>query len=152
MSAVSLTPDLSTLEIPTDAWTQPFWDATAQQRLLLPRCADCTRFRWPPGPFCPHCRSQRTEWVEPGDARIYSFTIIPQQHEHGDGPAQHRVPALIEFPAADGIRILAAIVETPLTEIRVGAAVKLGWSLAANAAVPVFSIARLRAETTRQEP
>jgi len=139
MSTLSMTPDLSTLDIPADAWTQPFWDATAQQRLLLPRCADCTRCRWPPGPFCPYCQSQRTEWVEPGDARIYSFTIVPQAREQG--AAQPRVPALIEFPAADGIRILAAIVDTPLDKIRIGASVKVGWSQAANATVPVFSIA-----------
>lgn len=126
---VSTAPDISALEVPMDAWTQPFWDATAQKRLLVPRCAACSRFRWPPGPFCPRCQSQLTEWVEPGLARIYTFTII-----------QDRVPALIEFPAAAGVRMLAAIVGTPLTEIRIGVEVTLGWSQAANAMVPVFSV------------
>jgi hypothetical protein len=53
---------------------------------------------------------------------------------------QYRVPALIEFPAADGIRILASIVDTPLAVIRIGAELTLGWSQAVNAMVPVFSI------------
>jgi uncharacterized OB-fold protein len=48
--------------------------------------------------------------------------------------------SLIEFPDADGIRLLAAIVETRLAQIRIGAQVKLGWSQAANARVPVFSV------------
>ena len=142
MSAVSTTPDLSTLDIPMDAWTQPFWDATAEKKLLMPRCGACSRFRWPPGPFCPHCQSQLIEWVPPGAARIYSFTIISDQREPGSGQPTQRVPALVEFPAADGIRILAAIVDTPLAAIRVGAELKVGWSQAVNAAVPVFSILR----------
>ena len=140
MSKVSITPDVSALEIPTDAWTQPFWDATERHLLLLPRCAECSRFRWPPGPFCPHCRSQQTDWLEPGEARIYSYTIIPQQREESSGPAQSRVAALIEFPAANGVRILAAIVATPLTDLRINAPVRLDWLQAANATVPVFSI------------
>jgi uncharacterized protein len=139
MSAVSTAPDLSTLEIPIDAWTQPFWDGTAERKLLLPRCSGCMRFRWPPGPFCPACQSQQTEWVEPGPARIYSFTLIPEQRE-SEVDQKYRVPALVEFPAADGIRILAAIVATPLAEIRIGAELKLGWSQAVNGVVPVFSI------------
>lgn len=140
MPAVSTAPDFSTLEVPMDAWTQPFWEATAQKRLLVPRCADCSRFRWPPGPFCPRCQSQLTEWVEPGLARIYTFTIIQEQHEREVEEPQYRVPALIEFPAADGVRMLAAIVGTPLTEIRIGVEVALGWSKAGDAMVPVFSV------------
>ena len=142
MSVVSTAPDLSALEIPMDAWTQPFWDATAEKKLLLPRCSACSRFRWPPGPFCPHCQSQLTDWVQPGVARIYSFTIISDQLGQGADQLQQRVPALVEFPAADGIRILAAIVDTPLAEIRIGAELELNWLRAVNAVVPVFSIPR----------
>src|SRR5579864_8904048 len=102
MPDVSSKLDLSALEIPIDSWTRPFWEGTAAGKLLLPRCSACARFRWPPGPFCPHCQSQLTEWVEPGAARIYSFTVIAEVDRQ-----QYRVPALIEFPAADGVRILA---------------------------------------------
>jgi len=46
MSEVSIAPDVSALEVPMDAWTQPFWDGTAEKKLLLPRCSSCHRFRW----------------------------------------------------------------------------------------------------------
>ncbi|TAL02237.1 MAG: acyl dehydratase [Rhodospirillaceae bacterium] len=140
MSDVSAHPSLSGYEVPIDSWTQPFWDATATRKLVLPRCADCDRFRWPPGPFCPGCHSQRVEWVPAGDGQIYSFTIITK----GDGD-QHQVfvPALIEFPEAGGLRLVAAIVETPLAAVRIGARVELSWSHAANATVPVFKIVTL---------
>lgn len=148
MADTSITPDLSALEIPMDTWTQPFWNATAQGQLLAPRCGDCERFRWPPGPFCPHCQSQSVEWLPAGSARIYSFTIVPVIPTSEGDVQRYRAPALIEFPNADGIRMLAAIVETPLNFIRIGAELILGWSWAANAAVPVFSVAMPRQFST----
>jgi len=138
----AVAPDISGLEIPMDPWTRPFWERAAEGLLVLPRCAACTQFRWPPGPFCPYCRSQQTEWAPAGIARVYSFTIVQDPRETGVGPSAPRVPALIEFPEANGVRLLAAIVDTPLADIRIGAQLKLGWSQAANAQVPVFSVLR----------
>jgi uncharacterized OB-fold protein len=138
MSDICSAPDLSALEIPIDSWTKPFWDGAAEGKLLAPRCAACHHYRWPPGPFCPHCQSQLTEWVPSGSGRIYSFTIIRDQ-QGSDRPSIH-VPALIEFPQSDGIRLLAAIVDTPLTAIQIGAEATVGWSRAANAMVPVFRV------------
>jgi uncharacterized OB-fold protein len=135
---VSSAPDIGELEIPMDAWTQPFWDAAADERLVLPRCGECKHFRWPPGPFCPDCQSQSIEWMPSGLGRIYSFTIIRDPKAKGTHPVH--VPALIEFPDAPGVRLLAAIVDTPLNAIRIGTTVSLGWSSAANARVPVFHI------------
>ena len=137
MSEISRAPDLSALEIPMDQWTQPFWDAAAEGRLMLPRCGDCRRFRWPPGPFCPHCQSQAIEWAPSGPARIYSFTLVRDRTR--DDSDVH-VPALVEFPQADGIRLLAAVTNTPLSAIQIGAALTLGWSQAVNARVPVFQV------------
>jgi uncharacterized OB-fold protein len=140
MPEVSAAPDLTALEVPMDAWTQPVWEAAALKRLLLPRCAACHHFRWPPGPFCPHCQSQLTHWVEPGLGRVYSFTIVRDRHAQEAQRPAPRAPALIEFPDADGVRMLAAIVDTPIEDIRIGAEVRLGWSRAANVVMPVFCI------------
>jgi len=123
-----------------DSWTQPFWDATAQRKLLLPRCSACGRFRWPPGPFCPACRSQPVDWVPAGAGRVYSFTVIPGAPAEEAGQRPVFVPALIEFPEAGGVRLIAAIVDTPVAAVRIGAKVELGWSEAANAVVPVFKL------------
>ncbi len=138
MSDICSAPDLSALEIPIDRWTKPFWDGAAEGNLLVPCCAVCHHYRWPPGPFCPKCQSQLIEWVSPGIGQIYSFTIVHNRRE--DGPAQILVPALVEFPEAGGIRLLAAIVDTPLSAIQIGVQTTLGWSQAVNAKVPVFSV------------
>src|SRR5687768_17278203 len=126
MTEISSAPDVSALEIPIDSWTQPFWDGAADGKLLLPRCGDCQRFRWPPGPFCPHCQSQRTEWLPAPAPRLYSFTIVRGRPGGEPGPAI--APGLVEFPEADGVRFPAAIVDTPLSAIRIGADLTLGWS------------------------
>jgi uncharacterized OB-fold protein len=135
MSELSSAPDISGLDVPSDQWTKPFWDATAAGEVMLPSCGNCHHFYWPPGPFCPKCQSQRVEWLPAGQGRIYSFTIMPGQDQ------SFSVPALIEFPDCGGVRFVAAIVDTPRDKLRIGAEVKLGWSQAANARVPVFHVA-----------
>lgn len=141
MSTISAHPNLNALDVPMDAWTQPFWAGTAEGKLLLPRCGACSRFRWPPGPFCPNCHSQNVEWVPSGTGRVYSFTIV--RSASTPNGTQAFVPALIEFADADGMRLPAAIVDTVLESIRIGAALELSWSRAANATVPVFRISDL---------
>jgi uncharacterized protein len=130
-------PDLSAFEIVSDAWTAPFWEASARGELKLPRCGACQRFRWPPGPFCPHCQSQEIEWLAPGPARLYSYTLVRTQA--GD-EVKLSAPALVEFPEANGVRILAAIVGAAPDDLNIGAALTLGWNAASNVAVPVFAL------------
>lgn len=140
MSDISRTPDLKQLDIPIDAWTKPFWEATAQHQLLLPACTACATVRWPPGPFCPRCQSQSVLWRPSGTGRIYSFTVV--RSSEGDVQQWVQVPALIEFPEADGVRLLAAIVDAPVDAIEIGQSVEPDWVEAANAIVPVFRIKR----------
>lgn len=136
----SIRPDFSALEIPADVWSQPFWDAAAERRLLVPRCCACGTFRWPAGPFCPKCRSQQVEWIPPGRGRIYSFTVLPVRGAAEDAPPQHRIPVLVDFADAPGVRIVTALIEAPLDEVAIGAAVEVDWLAAANATVPVFRL------------
>lgn len=138
MSRTSIAPDIADLDVPIDAWTRPFWEATAEHRILLPRCGDCGTFRWPPGPFCPQCQSQQVDWVPGGEARIYSFTVV--RAKAADGSEASSIPALIEFPQAGGIRLLAAIVGAEPAHVRIGTTVVPDWIAAANAQVPVFTL------------
>lgn len=140
MSERSIAPDLASLEVPWDIWGEAFWKATAQRKLLMPSCADCGTFRWPPGPFCPKCQSQKIEWKPPGQGRIYTFTVLPVPGAVKDAPLQHRVPVLVEFDQAKGIRLVSALVDAPLDKIAIGDAVEVDWLVAANATVPVFRL------------
>lgn len=48
---------------PTDA-DRPFWDATRQHRLVLPRCRACGNVWFPPYAICGRCQSRDREWIE----------------------------------------------------------------------------------------
>lgn len=138
MSEVTSAPDISGLDIPTDQWTRPFWDAAARRELKLPRCGSCGTHRWPPGPFCPQCRSQEVEWAPAGPAFLYSYTILRQPAADPADPVRVIVPGLVEFPQAGGLRIMAAIVDSPVESIAIGAPLTLGWTQKGETNVPVF--------------
>ena len=54
----------------------PFWAGTARGELLVQACGKCGRWRFPPRPMCPNCRSVETRW-EPasGRATIWAFVV-----------------------------------------------------------------------------
>ena len=65
---------LPDLEEPT---TAPFWEGCARGELLVQACASCGRWRMPPRPMCPHCRSTEVRWERTsGRGRVWSF-IVP---------------------------------------------------------------------------
>jgi len=134
------TPDLTSFPLPIDQWTQPFWDACARHELVIPRCAACSTWRWPPTPFCPKCRSQALEWLPAGPPRLYSYTIVRKPGPSSEDPFQIVVPGLVEFPEAGGMRFVAAIVESEVDRIKIGVPLTVGWTPKEGTNVPVFSI------------
>lgn len=70
MSTGLLLPDVD------DITSGPFWSGTAAGELLVQSCAVCGRWRMPPRPMCPHCRSLAASWVPTsGRATIWSFVV-----------------------------------------------------------------------------
>lgn len=129
-------------EITVNVWTAPFWAAAAQRRLVLPRCSRCRRHRMPPTPFCPYCRAQGIDWQPaPDDAALYSYTIVERAVIPGTEDSLPYVPAVVEFPSADGVRLISNVVGSALGALEVGAALRLAWlDLPGGGAVPVFEL------------
>jgi len=64
---------LPDVEEPTAA---EFWAGTARGELLVQACGACGRWRHPPRPMCPHCRSTDVTWVRTtGTGRVWSFVV-----------------------------------------------------------------------------
>lgn len=122
-----------------DQWTSPFWAGAVEGRLVFPECANCGHFRWPSGPFCPRCQSQTVNWQDGGEGRIYSFSVV-RGAASDIAPATLHLPALIEFPQAGSVRLLAALVDAVPANVEIGAAVEPAWQPAANTTVPVFRL------------
>jgi uncharacterized protein len=121
-------PPAELIHLTPDVWTQPFWDAAAEHRLVVPRCTSCGTFRLPPSPFCWHCQTQDVDWVEqPGRGTVYSFTIVwhPLLPDLADSVPY--VPAVVELPDTDHCRLVGAMVDVELADVRIGMDVELVW-------------------------
>lgn len=88
-----------------EAHTDPFWDALADGRFLLQRCAACEEAYFPPAPVCPRCHADDVEWIESdavGD--LYAFT---HQQRTAPGVPSPVVLGIVELD--DGPRLLARV-------------------------------------------
>jgi uncharacterized OB-fold protein len=48
---------------PDDAANRPYWDGAKRGVLMLQRCMDCGRHRFPAARYCAQCRGERSAWV-----------------------------------------------------------------------------------------
>jgi uncharacterized OB-fold protein len=117
--------------------TREFWTATAEGRLLLKRCLDCTSVIWYPRVICPHCSSLRTEWfAASGRARIYSYTV----NHRGEGAYQDSAPFVLAYvELEEGPRIMTNIIGAEGTDLAVGLPVEVVFcDTGAGSALPRF--------------
>lgn len=136
-------PPAEIISIMSTVWTDPFWDATAQHRLVLPRCGACGEYRFPPTPFCPSCASQDVEWVEhDGRGTIYSFTVVRHAVIPDVQAALPFVAAVVELPGTNGCRMIGNIVDVEPDAVQIGQAVTIDWyDVREGETVPVFRLA-----------
>ncbi|QKV97645.1 Zn-ribbon domain-containing OB-fold protein [Streptomyces sp. NA02950] len=129
-----------------DAFTRPYWDAAAEGRLLIRRCAVCGRAHHYPREFCPHCWSEDVAWEEAsGDATLYTWSVV---HRNDLPPFGERVPytaAVVDL--AEGPRMMTELVDGASGDPHNGAGLSVGMPLRAafrapgdggTPAVPVF--------------
>ena len=112
---------------------QQFWDYCQQRELRFQRCVSCQRFRHPPTPLCPSCRSFESEWIQaPDTGVVFSFTIV----HHPLHPAMKTVVpynvAIIDFPECDHVRLISNVIDTAPEEMCIGMPVSLVWETAGN--------------------
>jgi uncharacterized OB-fold protein len=55
---------------PDDPANRPFWDGAKRGVLMLQRCLDCSRHRFPAARYCVQCHSERSEWVPSSGAGV----------------------------------------------------------------------------------
>lgn len=102
--------------------SKPFWDATAEHRLVLPRCLDCGSVNWYPRQICPACSSLNIEWMEAsGRGEVYSFAI----NHRGGGPFRGHDFVLAYVTLEEGPTIMTNIIETEFDKIAIGSRVEV---------------------------
>ena len=56
---------------------QPFFQATAESRLVYKHCGACDLPHHPPRSICPHCHSDATQWkTSKGLGEVYSASML----------------------------------------------------------------------------
>ena len=106
--------------------TQPFWDATADERFLVQRCTNCGHAQFYPRATCTACAATTLDWQPAsGDATLHTFTIARRAtHPAFDGSEPY-VVAIVEL--AEGPRVTGSVVECDVDDVRVGMPLQLVW-------------------------
>ncbi len=117
-----------------DEFSQPFWDAANEERLVIQNCNACSRLQHPPAPACGECRSSdHLEWREmSGRGTIYNYGVVhdcPVRLLQADQPFNVAVIMLDDDP---GIQMYSHLPGTPVDDVPVGAAVEVVFEATAN--------------------
>lgn len=107
-----------------DEESKGFWEACQRHELVLQRCRACGKFRYYPRALCPHCLSDRTEWVlSSGQGTVYTFTVTYQNQAPGFRDALPYVMAYVELD--EGVRMLTNIVDCDPAQVKIGMPVQV---------------------------
>ena len=100
-------------------WSQPFWDAAREHRLVLRRCNTCGAYQHPPYPYCEVCYQEEFSWVDAaGRASLFAFTVNRSAVPYPFVADLPYVTAIVEL--AEGVRMISNIVECDNGSLRNG--------------------------------
>ncbi len=107
-----------------DPDSAPYWSATQQHKLVIPRCLDCGKHHFYPRALCPHCHSDKLEWTEiSGRGTVYSYIVANRPA----GPAfKADIPYVVAvIDLAEGPRMMSNIVIDDPSKVKIGDAVQV---------------------------
>ncbi|HKE74647.1 MAG TPA: OB-fold domain-containing protein [Acidimicrobiales bacterium] len=114
------------IEPPVSPVSKPFWDASRDQRFVLPWSTASGKAMWYPREVDPQAPDAAIEWREAsGDGVVYAASVHHRPgpgRDEADGPY---VVALIEL--AEGVRMMSNVVGCEPYDVAVGMPVRLVW-------------------------
>jgi hypothetical protein len=130
-------------EPPVSDDAAPFWDATREQRFLLPWCTECERAIWYPRATCPRCLGDAVEWRgDDGYGTVYAASVHsqPGPGRASDVSAADDAPYVVVLVDLDaGVRMMSNVVGCPPEVVTAGMRVGLAWEpLSDGRHLPVF--------------
>ncbi|MBW2366393.1 MAG: OB-fold domain-containing protein [Deltaproteobacteria bacterium] len=107
-------------------WTEAFWEAAKEHRLLVQHCKKCDVNIFYPRKFCPECWSADLGWKEAGGkAKVYSYTVTMAGVEPHFAEDLPYVLAWVDLE--EGVRMLTNIVGCAPGDVRIGMDVEVAF-------------------------
>jgi hypothetical protein len=95
-----------------------YLDRLAAGRFEIQRCEACAKHVFYPRVLCPHCGSDRLDWIAPcGRGTVYSTTIVRRKPADG---GDYNI-ALVDL--AEGVRMLSRVAGIAPDAVKIGMAV-----------------------------
>ncbi len=119
-------------------WTEAFWKATKEHRLVIQECRDCEAKIFYPRKYCPECWSSNLGWSEAcGRAKVSTFAIMRGMVEPKFWDDLPYVLAMVDLE--EGIRMMTRIVECDPEEVEIGMDVEVVFEdITDQHALPLF--------------
>jgi len=128
-----------------DPLVGPFWEGTRQSRLLVQACTSCGYLRWPPGPVCPECQCQDSDWTEvQGAGELYSYATY---HRPLDKAFSDDVPYSVGLVQLDSGPRMLGVLQNPEDSLRIGGRVRAVF----EAVTPEVTFVRWALDDTTDE-
>ena len=107
-----------------DESEKPFWGAAKRHELVMQRCLNCGRSRYPLAELCPACLSSQVEWARvSGRGKVYSWIVYHRAFHPAFAQDVPYAVALIELE--EGPRLFSNIVGGKLEDLRIGMPVEV---------------------------
>jgi uncharacterized OB-fold protein len=116
-------------------WNRFFWEAGADDRLLIRRCRDCRSYVHPPVPRCPSCGGEPVPEAVSGRGRVAAVTV--NEHSWGALPAPY-VVAIVELEEDPSVRLTTNLVSCDLEQAQIGLLVEVTFTHAGDVWLPLF--------------
>lgn len=127
MKPAPITPD------PTPT-SQPFWDALADERVVLQQCDDCEGWVYYPRSRCSHCLSANLTWKPiTGEGTVYTFTVARQPTTPAFSEVDNLILAVVELD--EGPKVTSSLELVDEADVRVGMRVKPAFVPTADGAI-----------------
>ena len=123
-----------------DERSAPYWEATAQHRLVLARCSRCDELSHPPDVVCARCHHPDPGFVFEevgGRGAVRSWVVVRESFLPGfDVPF---VLVDVAMDEDDGVRLIGRLLDGPDAPLARGERVRVAFEdLAPGVAVPAF--------------
>ena len=98
-------------------WSQPFWDAAREEKLVIQHCKDCGANIFYPRIACPQCFSDNLEWIQAsGKGTVYTYTVVVSNSPSAFIADMPFVIAIVKLE--EGVQMLSNIVGCKPEDVR----------------------------------